>query len=63
MPKWIDIIFICIIYGFFMEPISKTINHKVNKKWLAYILTFVVGVCILLVLYGIADICRTLFNL
>lgn len=57
MQKWIIITIVCIIYSFVMTPIERRIYRHIKKKWLAYIVTFLIALVILSALYFIADLC------
>ena len=57
MQKWIVIVIVCLIYSFVMTPIERRIYRRIKKKWLAYIVTFLIALAILFALYCIADLC------
>lgn len=54
MPHWVIIIIVAIVFTTIMEPITKALKRKISRKWLAFLLDFVIGWCIIMILYGIA---------
>ena len=42
---WIQLIII-IIFVIIMVPIEKRVNRSVSKKWLAWVITFAIGIII-----------------
>ena len=54
MPHWVVIIIVSIVFTIIMEPITKALKRKISRKWLAFLLDFVIGWCIIMILYGIA---------
>lgn len=53
---WIVTLIIVLIFVFIMQPIQKWVYAKISKKWLAYIVTFLIGAVILLGMHRIADL-------
>lgn len=53
---WIVTLIIVLIFGFIMQPIQKWVYAKISRKWLAYIVTALIGAVILLGMYRIADL-------
>lgn len=58
MAKRIFVILMVVsVYCVIMSPIERFIKNHCHKKWIYYILTLLIGIVILLILYGIADLC------
>ncbi len=55
--KWIIIVIVCTIFSIIMTPISRAINKKVSNRFMVFLIEFVIGVAILMGLYGIAALC------
>ena len=53
---WIVTLIIVLIFSYIMQPIQKWVYAKISKKWLAYIVTVLIGVVILLGMHRIADL-------
>ena len=53
---WLVTLIIVLIFGFIMQPIQKWVYAKISRKWLAYILTPLIGAVILLGMHRIADL-------
>ncbi|MCM1483630.1 MAG: hypothetical protein NC043_04780 [Muribaculaceae bacterium] len=54
MQKWIVIIIVCLIYCIGMEPITKAVKKRVKNKYVAFLIDFAIGFCILMALYGVS---------
>ena len=52
---WIVTLIIVLIFGFIMQPIQKWVYAKISRKWLAYIVTTLIGAVILLGMHWIAE--------
>ena len=53
---WLVTLIIVLIFGFIMQPIQKWVYAKISRKWLAYIVTTLIGAVILLGMHRIADL-------
>lgn len=53
---WIVTLIIVLIFGFIMQPIQKWVYAKISRKWLAYIVTALIGAVILLGMHRISDL-------
>lgn len=51
---WIEILIVCIIFGFICQPVDRLVTQRVHSKWISITLQFVINLIILMVLYGIA---------
>jgi len=58
MQKWIVVFIVNIAYFCVMDgPITKAINKNVSDKRLASIMRFAIMMCILMVIFGVANLC------
>ena len=53
---WIVTLIIVLIFSYIIQPIQKWVYAKISKKWLAYIVTVLIGAVILLGMHRIADL-------
>ncbi len=52
--KYLIIIIVCLVYVHLMNPIEKAVNKRISKRWVAYIVNFIIAVIILIILYWLA---------
>ncbi len=57
MYKWIIMVILCTISSIISAPISRAINKKVSNRFMIFLIEFVIGVAILMSLYGIVALC------
>ncbi len=51
------ILIIVSVYCAIMPSVERFIKKRCHKKWIVYSVTMLTGIIILLILYGIADLC------
>lgn len=54
--RWITVLVVCSIFVFIMNPIERAVKRKFQNKVAAYLITFAIGLAILLTLYTIAHL-------
>ncbi len=57
MQRWIVLAAVWLCMWYLMIPIKRWLFRRIDKEWLAYLLTFLISVVIYVGLYCIADLC------